>query len=333
MQKLLILTEAGDGIGYGHFSRCSAIRDCCEEKGIIADMKLHVAGSYALVAPENKLHWLHDEKAIAGMSGKYDAVLVDSYKAPAEYFGFLKSVFKKVVVIDDYNRIQYACDIVINPNIFGTVAMYGNTSYVVYAGEKYVILRKPFRDTRERYTAHSLLKNVLITLGGSDIHSLLPLLIERCSEMYNVTAISGNDDYRDDLKRRYPDVDIHGFTAAEEMVRLMLRADAAVSACGQTLHELAYLNIPTVGICIGNDQVPNMKYYNDIGFLKNQHYWHDEFLLKEIQAELFEMHAESVRSAMAETAARCIDGKGVENIVEVIFKTEGIPEKSPEILH
>src|SRR5688500_2526262 len=93
--RLLILAEAGDGIGYGHYSRCWAIRQFFEMEGTPTDIILNIKGSDARnFADAVSLNWM---PVIADLNTekKYSCVLVDSYLAPLSIFETLRQYFTK----------------------------------------------------------------------------------------------------------------------------------------------------------------------------------------------------------------------------------------------
>ena len=75
----------------------------------------------------------------------------------------------------------------------------------------------------------------------------------------------------------------------------IINSDVIISACGQTLHEIASINRPVIGISIDKDQVLNQKYYFDIDFLKEKISWDDDELEKLVSKELVRLSLKSER--------------------------------------
>ena len=104
--SFLILTEAGDHIGLGHLTRCSAIADFISDNDEIkCNILLNYKGylktalsKYIIQDWLQNLDFLNQDKA-------YNTVIVDSYLMNTELFSILKKQFNTVIAIDDYGRI------------------------------------------------------------------------------------------------------------------------------------------------------------------------------------------------------------------------------------
>jgi spore coat polysaccharide biosynthesis predicted glycosyltransferase SpsG len=99
----------------------------------------------------------------------------------------------------------------------------------------------------------------------------------------------------------------------------MIQADLVISACGQTLHELAYLGIPCIGITSGDDQVLNMKNYVKSGYLLQEIYWNDVDIEEKIFHSIDILRDRKKRSEVSMTGRSIIRGDGLENIYKKIF--------------
>ena len=94
----------------------------------------------------------------------------------------------------------------------------------------------------------------------------------------------------------------------------MTSVDIAISACGQTLHELAFLGVPTIGILVGDDQQQNMAFYADSGFLQGRLRWDTPDLLKSLADAIESYRSYSTRVEKCRLGWQTIDGKGVSRI-------------------
>jgi UDP-2,4-diacetamido-2,4,6-trideoxy-beta-L-altropyranose hydrolase len=321
-KKLLILSEAGDNIGYGHYTRCSAIRSYFVEQGVSVSFILHVRGSeHSQYNDVSISDWTGNIENI-NSDGEYSHVLIDSYLAPASIFEILNPRFEKVVALDDYHRIDKGPHLIINPNVFGNKITYQN---VAVGGPDFIILRSSFRNEHRKYSFKKEIMRVLITVGGSDFRKLIPTLIDIASRILSaatIDVVAGNAGYCGELRSMYAsnhNVNFHGFVSEDLMKTLMLASDVAISACGQTLHELAWLRIPAIGICIGDDQIMNMKEYVSMGFLTEELYWNDYDLKERIENMLRMMQDTAERISRSESAASILDNEGLCRIYNEIF--------------
>ena len=67
------------------------------------------------------------------------------------------------------------------------------------------------------------------------------------------------------------------------MLNLMLKSDICISGGGQTTYELARVGVPTIGICLAENQKNNLMGWKSLGFIENL-CWdnEDESLIEEI---------------------------------------------------
>jgi spore coat polysaccharide biosynthesis predicted glycosyltransferase SpsG len=321
-KKLLILSEAGDGIGYGHYTRCFAIKSYIEERGVPTDFFLDVKGAQSSQFKDvSMVDWQFGVEHI-NKDRKYSHVLMDSYLAPLSIFNTLRAQFEKVVALDDYHRIDMGPHLIINPNIFGDKVKYHG---LAVGGSGFIILRNAFRNETRKFSVREELGKILITLGGSDFRKLAPAIVNivrRINSITDVEVVAGNDEYCDELKALFTEkagIHLHAFAGELEMKRLMLASDITISGCGQTLHELARLGVPTIGICVGDDQIMNMKEYVSRKFLNEELYWNSRNFSERVESNINQLKPADERKRRSEIAERILDNKGLDNIYHEIF--------------
>ncbi len=309
MKNLLLLTEAGKGIGFGHYTRCMAVQERLIELNINAQSVVNLKGNAFSQFQGDIANWLEEERKVIKYSS-LENVLVDSYLATPAYFVFLKQYFKKVFVFDDYNRIKYGADLIINPNVFFDEVDYQNQKAV--GGKDFTILRKSFRNCVNMVLKENINK-VLITLGGSDFRELLPKLV-RSFAFTDIPQI-----YVIDPEQKLPplkDSRIHvlGRQNEQEVFKNFQDADIVISACGQTLHELASMGKATIGICLDIDQEANQSFYYEKRFLLMKNFWNDGNLADNITVNLNKLRNRQVRENINRLGRNLINVDGVSNI-------------------
>lgn len=317
--KLLVLTEAGEGIGNGHYSRCSAIKTYCEEMGVTTDIAVHVKGGNAFQYNAMLCDWVNSSSRINSQGYAY--VLVDSYLCPLSFFDRLRAEFSTVLALDDYHRIDTGPDLIINPNIFGDRIPYRARAV---GGDRFIILRRAFRTETRKNDIRPNVAKILITVGGSDFRNLIPVLtslVVRQDMEKEVIIVAGNDQYCNALRERFllDRIRFFGFVAEDTMRDLMLECDVAISACGQTLHELAWLGVPSIGICVGDDQVLNMKEYISRGFLNHEVSWNDPDLENKVTDQVNALRHAEERKRLARNGLATADNRGLENFYHEVF--------------
>lgn len=311
-QKILILTEAGKEIGFGHLMRCLAIRDELKLQGVEA---IIVANIVEMISPEAsiiEIDWVKNPSELDFFK-QIDLVLVDSYLASEAVFDSLKSTFSKLAVIDDYNRIVYQADYIVNPNVFFEQIDYTLQKAKTEGGREYVILRSVFRRNNPKVLIKDKVEQILITIGGSDFRNLLPSLISSCLEQKKI-SVKVIDPEGLSSHLATTSVEVLGGQTADQMYSLMSEADIVISACGQSLNELASLGKPVIGICLDIDQLPNQKYYLSKGFLKQEIHWDSNNLQTLILKDIEYLSSKSVRVALSNLGAGLVDKNGVSRL-------------------
>lgn len=322
MTNLLILTEAGEHIGYGHLTRCFALQDYFLSRDFETTIFLNnVGGNYSfnLVSKVVSVDWLKAIGEVKNISRTITNVLVDSYLANTQYYRFLESHFENVIALDDFNRISYPAKVILNPNAYGDTIDYRNQTGKVLAGKQFVILRESFRERKQNFVVSNNIKKILVTFGGHDYRELMPEVIKLFKDRdFYLVLIAGTSRYADQLAGLFPhnNIEFIGYAHDREIADKMCSVDMAITAGGQTLNELAYLGIPSIGVCIDHDQVQNVRIYAQEGFLLEEVYWNDDLLFEKIAAQTDRMKDPELRRKMSEVGISLIDGRGVENIFE-----------------
>jgi len=314
MNNITILTEVGKKIGFGHYTRCSSLYKVLTKAGNKIRFIVY-ENEYAINDPNiQKMNWLKSIDSISPIE-KNDFVIVDSYLADRNIYNQLAKSFNKVVVIDDYNRMSYPVDVVVNPNVFFEDIDYSNQTAVCIGGKDYVILRPEFTQFEPSASNAENLNNILITIGGSDFRNLLLKLISVCEYQKgtNITVIDpeGKVPHQQHLR-------VLPAQSSAQMVHEMKRADVVISACGQTLHELVALQKPTIGICLDIDQVPNQSFYTKHGFLSATIQWNDKIIDNKIADQLIYFSLSANRKRVSKMCKSLVGYNGAENIASYI---------------
>lgn len=329
-RKIIFFTEGGGKIGFGHLSRCTALGQALKSLNPAVEIHYFVNGDKKAaeflkgqgIKPILS-NWHKDKALLSSLSKNSHAVIIDSYLAPAsayrEIFG--TSPKPKVVAIDDYSRMRYFADAVVNPSIYGDHMTYISqkelkTEYLV--GKKYVILRKEFWDVPHRKPKRKL-KDALITFGGVNrrrfVKRLLSYLSENAPDLtYHVVA-----DY---LKQHDGDgrVKIYRGLSPLKIKSLMSRCDICLSAGGQTLYELARIGVPAVGICFSENQKRNLLGFRQNGLIEYVGWYNETGLFKKIEVALRKASRYQTRVKMVDRARLFFDGKGAKRVAEWILK-------------
>lgn len=314
MHNITILTEAGKTIGFGHYTRCSSLYQALVNAGNQVRFVVY-ENEYTINDPNiESLNWLISTDTVYPISTNAIAI-IDSYLADEHLYSQLAERFDKVIAIDDYNRIKYPVDVVINPNVFFDDIDYSNQTAICIGGKDYVILRPEFTHFKTSVSDNENLQNILITIGGSDFRNLLPKLISSCVQYKNVNITVIDPENKVGIHQH---IKVLPAQSAAEMVHEMQKADIVISACGQTLHELAALQKPTIGICLDIDQVPNQNFYLKHGFLLAAIQWNDDNFEYKIVDQLSFYSLSANLKRVNEVCKSLVTKQGTMNIVSYI---------------
>jgi UDP-2,4-diacetamido-2,4,6-trideoxy-beta-L-altropyranose hydrolase len=307
--KILMLTEGGEKIGFGHITRCIALCEAFEEKDITPELVVNGDDSILdLLKHKNfKIYnWIKNKEKLLQDIANSDFVVIDSYLAEKSIYDKISEVTNcKILMIDDYNRIDYPKGIVVNPSIYGDELDYLRKSVAIYLlGKDYIILRKEFWTVPEK-KINKKVENVLITFGGVNKNNLAEKIGNFLREKFNINIYIVN-------------AKINKLTA-KEMLNLMLESDICISGGGQTTYELARAGVPTIGICLAENQIGNLTSWEKVGILKNANWFNNKMLFQAIEKIFNDLSFDS-RLRMSKTGKECFDGQGSKRIIKEILR-------------
>ena len=250
-RRVIIFSEAGQNIGFGHLTRCSALYDEIHKRGI--EVILVVFGKEIENLLGKRKNILVDWKNLEFLRSflnKTDYVIIDSYLATLEVYNFCSKNAAKCLYIDDTNRINYPHGIILNPSLSENIKY--NTKNKILQGKDYIILRKEF--TEEKIPHFEKEIDVLITLGGTDIRNLIPRLLDILKSINDklkvVVVIKLETDY----------IEIFSNIEALEMRNLILKSKFVICGCGQSIYEMLALKAIFLPILIIDNQEKNKEF-------------------------------------------------------------------------
>jgi len=326
--KIVILTEGGRNIGFGHISRCCALYDAFAEKGIKPCLLINsdIAAGKALEGRNYKiLNWLKDQRGLFTIIKRPDIAIIDSYLAGKGLYRKIADRARTAVYIDDNNRIDYPEGIVINGSIYAEELDYPKAGHVDHVlGVKYALLRKEFWRVRNKRIRDEI-KTAMITFGGDDSRGMTPKVLKLLVEKYpklskkviigsafrNISRIENAKDHKTEL--------IYG-PSAKKMKCLMFESDIAISAGGQTLYELSCLGTPAIVVKAADNQANNVKGFQRNRIVKYIGRWDDSDILSGIEKGVREMRGKIKRHLLSRRAVSLVDGQGARRVAGYILK-------------
>ena len=177
--KIFIRADGGEAIGLGHIMRTLVLAKELEKSNLVTyvclDEKQFDKGAELVSQMGIPVIKIKEEKDILKYSG--DLIIIDKYKLQEEYYKDLKATFGKVVSIDDNCELDYYySDIIINQNIYAKELNYKSSPETkLLLGSDYVMMRNEFNEKKTIKPKENI-KDILITLGGSDSNNITEIL-------------------------------------------------------------------------------------------------------------------------------------------------------------
>ena len=325
-----IRADGNSAVGFGHILRMAALAKLLTDFGHGVYFFGQVFPSYSLsnipiipkpesVVFEEELDWLEQKVA------EYDCqiLIIDSYNYQEQELNQISSWPVYSVYYDDLNRHPFSVDCVINGNVFGDTLPYKGTSLFLL-GKEYALLRSEFTAMPEKDI--NKVNEVLITAGGADVANATPKLIAwlKESELFNEThfhVAMGPAFQNYELIERETEgllnIVLH---RNANMPVLIKKCDMAVSAAGQTIHELMAGGVPALLIVTADNQRKNAETAADIGFglnLGNMTELSKKAFLKAFTI-LYVNH--DMRRSMSQKGQKLIDGYGADRLAKRLLQ-------------
>lgn len=270
--RCLIFTEAGENYGFGHLTRCIALYDELNFRGV--DTKLIVKGDSSVGKAAKSRNLILDdwysnwESYLENMKAEIVYSIIDSYHAGFSVYKNISEKSVQAIYIDDMNRMKYPAGIIVNPCLKGIDGYQIGEDQKLLSGSNYIILRQAFTKPITQRTPRNEIKKILVSLGGSDIRNLTPLvmkcLIETVDSNVEISIIIGSgfqnikeiESCAEDADQR---ISLCYDLLDWEMRELMIHCDLAITAAGQTVNELIATQTPFICIKIIDNQEENIR--------------------------------------------------------------------------
>lgn len=257
--------------------RCLALAQAWQDAGGVATLACaELPASLAERLAREKIEVRHLDVAVASaadatltarLADSLSAawIVVDGYRFSPAFLEHVRASRRPVLSVDDMAHLdRYPVDLVLNQNLSARRELYRGKLLPesgLLLGPRHSLLRREFRRVRlAREPLVARPRRVLVTLGGSDAENHTAAILERLAKRapsMAVTVLAGAANPHVDALRalagRMPfpcDVRVN----VENVAELMAHADAAITAGGSTVWELAALQLPALIGAISEDQ-------------------------------------------------------------------------------
>jgi len=338
---ILFRADAGISMGAGHIVRCLALAQAWRDIGGEACF-VTAGGAEAFCGPLRaegiRIHTLDappggtdDARETIRLAGEHGAawLVVDGYHLGPDYRREIAGAGLRLAVLDDNGEQgQYSAEIIINHNLHAAEEMYTNRqpNTRLLLGARYTLLRRQFAEGggREREIPAAA-RNILVALGGGDANNATSAVLEAIGllgrEDLEVQAILGGANPHESvlsaIGERLPCI-IRFERNVSDMAARMAWADLGVTAAGGTCRESACMGLPSVVLCLADNQRRVAAKHAHCGAAVN---------LGDIVTVTPEEIARAIggllddpvrREAMARAGRTLADGRGAARVVSVL---------------
>ncbi|MDY0276416.1 MAG: UDP-2,4-diacetamido-2,4,6-trideoxy-beta-L-altropyranose hydrolase, partial [Desulfomicrobium sp.] len=357
--KIVFRTDASFQIGTGHVMRCLTLAHALRDRGCECHFvcRDHPGNLNALILkqgfnvyelpksvgtvsqPTNKpahaswlgTDWQTDAKQLQSVIGcmTVDWLVVDHYALGAQWEQKLRSICRKLMVIDDLADRPHDCDLLLDQNLIKNFENRYSTKIPAHCGSllgpDYALLQPQFAELHDRVPPRvGPIHNILIYFGGADTDNLTGMAISAISSLKakDITA----DVVVNPANPHAPTIRHHAnenkwlqmHEQLPSLAPLMVKADLAIGAGGATTWERCCLGLPTIVITLAENQVPIAEKLSKINVIK----WigHKDNVNTAILAqELKKIVDTGLPSAWAQRCHDLVSGRGAFKVAEFML--------------
>jgi UDP-2,4-diacetamido-2,4,6-trideoxy-beta-L-altropyranose hydrolase len=263
-----------------------------------------------------------------------DWMIVDHYGLSIVWQGLVRQQVEHIVAIDDLANRRHDANIILDCGLANTPEDYAklnNRKGLYLTGPSYALLRPEFRTKRlwlEQHLKSYNHKNlrILVNLGGIDKDNLTGTVLEILSrsqqrQHLSVTVVMGiNAPWKKSVVELSKKLPFHSTVLinTNNMADLMVEHDLAIGAAGSTAWERCCLGLPTIMICMADNQKMIAKYLHDLGVSISL----DQTELNEKLLMALQQFNQVQLSAMHQKALSVTEGLGADLLLKAIFSKE-----------
>ncbi len=354
----ILRTDASLEIGTGHVMRCLTLAQALRARGVRCRFvsRMHpghmidavrAAGFDVLALPEpladwapygdggNHAAWLgadlvtDADQTLALVDGDVaDWLVVDHYGIDARWETGMRSVGRKLLVIDDLADRPHDCDMLLDQTLNREPEQYAPLlpgGCVMLAGSCFALLRPEFAAERSaslqrQRGAH--IRRLLVTMGGVDLHDLTSrvlLALGACDLPYDIevdVVLGRQAPWHERVRqaaRQLPfAVRVH--VGVDAMARLMADCDLAIGAAGTTALERCCLGLPAITLILAPNQREGALALRAAGaavVIES-----DERLEQTLASAWRNIATPGVLAGMSAAAATLCDGRGADIVAD-----------------
>lgn len=338
-KNLIIRTDSGKEIGWGHMMRCFSLAESLPRKKVkVSFISRKLTGSlcnfiekkgYSVhYLPNRHFEWQTDaDKTIRILNklGEVDWLVVDNYELDKKWETALKPYVKRIMVIDDMTKRTHNCDLILDQNLYENMKKcYAGLipqNCKKLLGPKFALLRKEFRQIRKSLKKRDgRIKRILVSFGSNDPTNETVKVIDAISQFDNkkieVDVVLGipNRPYRKvkELCSKISNITCH--YQSQNMALLMKRADLSIGAGGSMTWERCCVGLPSIVSISAENQRKLTEAVAKKGCIINMG-WAKELSSKDYLKAIKSLDKVSL-TRMSQKCFQLVDGNGVHRVAK-----------------
>ena len=364
-KKFYFRCDGSNLIGIGHIMRCLTLANLLDKKGYdscfitSSSMKknfdlLNTSSHEIIFLPDYKFTKNFDRirclknkeytdfeksdleqmKNISSRIYKDSIVIIDHYLLGSYWQLKIRSIFKKVIVIDDLFDSDHCCDLIIDSNIrdpLESKKLHSRYKKIpILTGDKFLIIRNRFRKSRSKILKSLNVEkdsiDCLVMFGGTGMGNHIYSAINSiCSLPYKINShvvIGEKNKYFSKIKKlskKSKNIQLYNFT--ENIHLIMDKCDVAIGALGLITWERCYLGLPALVFVRNFNQSGLLKYLvsKNIVFDLGDNISVDKLIEGLKHFKLFNQNRIKIRKDLM----KIIDGKGSGRIINEMINLYG----------
>lgn len=315
--RLGVFCEGGGAIGFGHVTRCSALIQESLRRGIRCSLIVDDQGLPPALLAESSLgateifrfSWATDPELCARIITDNDFIVVDSYHTTPQVRASFCANDQLSLFIDDQRMIEYPDGaVILNSSPDARERDYEHlAASSLLLGPGFAPLRGPFERV-ESYSVTEDLRSLLVTTGGAiGPERLRPLLFA--------------------IREAFPEISVNlippsssHILAQRALFESFSEASLAITGGGQSLIELLRLGVPTISICLAENQRQNILGFARAGATLAAGNLDDSWLVPSILELISRCKDAPVRESLSMAALRAVDGLGAIRTIDFLLR-------------
>jgi UDP-2,4-diacetamido-2,4,6-trideoxy-beta-L-altropyranose hydrolase len=338
---MIVRADGGTRIGAGHIMRCLALVlewqamggkalfvSHCDSDALnarIRDAGIEIVTLSASYPDASDLAFMQRLSQDLAPAGPW--VILDGYHFDTSFQRALKEEGFRLLVIDDTAHQQhYAADIILNQNFGAEALAYQcETDTRLLLGTRYALLRPEFNQwlgwQRE---FPSRVRNILVTMGAADPDNATCFVLRALKRLdlsdVQVKVLAGpafcHSEELSSISRNDPEA-FEIVRNPSNMPDLMAWADAAITAGGSTLWELAFMRLPGAVVILADNQEQGANKLADVGAVYVLGKTHDPEFFTRLGDFLHNAHR---LEEVARISGTLVDGYGAKRVIEAMMQ-------------